>query len=213
MALNKLKDAQEKAVEMGKEWTAVSRSALSGFIDDLRQGKTAIEALEGALDKVADKLLDMALDQIFVGPSGQNGNAIARFFASIFGRGYDKGGYTGDGAADKPAGVVHKGEFVFDKSATARIGVRQLTALQRGYRSGGYVGGAAPSMGATARPGVYVSVENNMADKAESTVEGSGTAGDPLRIVVDAVKKDFANGGADKVMSGRFQVSPRRRSR
>ncbi|MCX2589968.1 phage tail tape measure protein [Proteus penneri] len=61
---------------------------------------------------------------------------------------YDSGGYTGNGGKYDPAGVVHKGEFVFTKEATQRLGVdnlyRLMDAGKRGYASGGYVGGSAP---------------------------------------------------------------------
>jgi lambda family phage tail tape measure protein len=43
----------------------------------------------------------------------------------------------------EPAGVVHRGEFVFTKEATSRIGVSNLYRMMRGYASGGYVGNAA----------------------------------------------------------------------
>ena len=61
---------------------------------------------------------------------------------------YDSGGYTGNGGKYDPAGVVHKGEFVFNKEATQRLGVdnlyRLMDAGKRGYASGGHVGGSAP---------------------------------------------------------------------
>ncbi|WP_455852687.1 phage tail tape measure protein [Pantoea endophytica] len=53
---------------------------------------------------------------------------------------YADGGYTGSGGKHDPAGVVHKGEFVFTKEATERIGVANLYDMMRGYASGGYVG-------------------------------------------------------------------------
>jgi len=53
---------------------------------------------------------------------------------------YDDGGYTGPGGKHDPAGIVHKGEFVFTKEATQRIGVANLYDMMRGYASGGYVG-------------------------------------------------------------------------
>lgn len=53
---------------------------------------------------------------------------------------YDDGGYTGPGGKHEPAGIVHKGEFVFTKEATQRIGVANLYDMMRGYASGGYVG-------------------------------------------------------------------------
>lgn len=53
------------------------------------------------------------------------------------------GGFTGQGNKYKPAGIVHKGEFVFTKEATKRIGVNNLYELmesaQKGYADGGYV--------------------------------------------------------------------------
>ncbi len=53
----------------------------------------------------------------------------------------DRGIY-GDGGKYEPAGIVHRGEFVFTKEATSRIGVGNLYRLMRGYAEGGYVGGA-----------------------------------------------------------------------
>jgi TP901 family phage tail tape measure protein len=53
------------------------------------------------------------------------------------------GGYTGDGGKYEPAGIVHRGEFVFDKDSTQRIGPDRLMAQMRaarGYASGGLVG-------------------------------------------------------------------------
>lgn len=63
--------------------------------------------------------------------------AVAALYSSIrtaadSGDGFKEGGYTGDGDRDEPAGVVHKGEFVFTKDATKRLGVPILEALQEG---------------------------------------------------------------------------------
>src|SRR5690606_5252651 len=38
-----------------------------GIVDDLIQGKSAAEAFAGALQKIANKLLDMAFDDLFTG--------------------------------------------------------------------------------------------------------------------------------------------------
>lgn len=74
--------------------------------------------------------------------SAFGGSAVGNFF------GFASGGYTGDGGKHDPAGVVHKGEFVFTKEATQRLGVdnlyRLMDAGKRGYASGGHVGGSAP---------------------------------------------------------------------
>ena len=66
-------------------------------------------------------------------------------YANGGGVGYnDKpGGFTGNGNKYTPAGIVHKGEFVFTKEATKRLGVANLYALMRdaqhGYANGGGV--------------------------------------------------------------------------
>lgn len=57
--------------------------------------------------------------------------------------GFASGGYTGDGAKYEPAGIVHRGEYVFSKEATQKIGVAKLESLHRntrGYADGGFVG-------------------------------------------------------------------------
>lgn len=52
--------------------------------------------------------------------------------AMTAGAGFANGGYTGPGGKYQPAGVVHKGEYVFDQAATNRIGVSNLEALRNG---------------------------------------------------------------------------------
>lgn len=57
--------------------------------------------------------------------------------------GFDEGGYTGNGGKYEPAGVVHRGEYVFDAASTSRIGVGALEAMRSGmpgFANGGYVG-------------------------------------------------------------------------
>lgn len=73
----------------------------------------------------------------FGGSGGSTGTAIASFGKSF---GFASGGYTGNGGKYEPAGTVHKGEFVFTKEATSRIGVDNLYKLMRGYANGGVVG-------------------------------------------------------------------------
>ncbi len=63
--------------------------------------------------------------------------------------GYDGGGFTGHGGKYDPAGIVHRGEFVFHKEATSRLGVGNLYRLMRGYASGGFVGGSGIHAGAS----------------------------------------------------------------
>lgn len=45
--------------------------------------------------------------------------------------GFASGGYTGDGPAHKPAGIVHKGEFVLPQWITTALGLDNPTASQK----------------------------------------------------------------------------------
>lgn len=69
-----------------------------------------------------------------------------------FTRGFSSGGYTGNGDKYQPAGLVHAGEFVFTKAATAAIGIGNLYSMMiasqsRGYAGGGPVAASTPSGG------------------------------------------------------------------
>lgn len=52
--------------------------------------------------------------------------------AAMSGVGFMEGGFTGYGPKNEIAGPVHRGEYVFDAEATARIGVGTLEALSDG---------------------------------------------------------------------------------
>ncbi|EMQ4763291.1 phage tail tape measure protein, partial [Escherichia coli] len=71
------------------------------------------------------------------GASASGGTAIQAAAAKFH---FATGGFTGTGGKYEPAGIVHRGEFVFTKEATSRIGVGNLYRLMRGYATGGYVG-------------------------------------------------------------------------
>ncbi len=63
--------------------------------------------------------------------------------------GFSEGGYTGDGGKHEPAGLVHKGEYVFSQEAVQRIGAARLDAMHKnlkGYSLGGLVGMSLPSL-------------------------------------------------------------------
>ncbi|EMP5823961.1 phage tail length tape measure family protein [Klebsiella aerogenes] len=58
--------------------------------------------------------------------------SITSSISSAAAVGFASGGYTGSGGKYQPAGIVHKGEYVFDQESTNRIGVSQLEALRNG---------------------------------------------------------------------------------
>lgn len=78
----------------------LGREALSGFINDLRNGKTAGEAFAGVLNKIADKLIDMAVQDLvgnaFKGANGGTGG-IFGMIGNLFGGFFADGGNLGAG--------------------------------------------------------------------------------------------------------------------
>lgn len=144
-----LATSQRQAQQQAQEWSNFAGSLVSGFVNDLRQGKSASEALANAVGKITDKLIDMAIQMLIVKPLmgllGFSGGGFVGGGSIPAGPGlYASGGYTGHGGKYEPAGVVHRGEFVMSKAATSRIGVHNLEDLHqgalRGYADGGHVG-------------------------------------------------------------------------
>lgn len=119
-----LKDTQKSLAENSKEFREFSKGLLSGFISDLREGKSAAEALSNALNKVAEKLMDMALDSFFGtganegkggflfggGGGGLGGGGILGGLLSLIG--FSSGTENTGGARGQPRGVVHGQEAV-----------------------------------------------------------------------------------------------------
>jgi len=70
-----------------------ANSALKSFITDLRNGKSATEALGSALNRIADKLIDMAAEQLVMGALGplfggmRSGGGLLSGIGSMFGGG------------------------------------------------------------------------------------------------------------------------------
>ncbi len=82
---------QKELNREAKEFANLGKDLLGGFIDDLRNGASASEALANALQKVASKLIDIALNNIFSG-------------GGLFGGG--KGGLFGGAIIP---GILHSG--------------------------------------------------------------------------------------------------------
>ncbi|HMM76139.1 MAG TPA: hypothetical protein PJ986_10555 [Gammaproteobacteria bacterium] len=94
-----------------------------GFVDALR--RMAAEALAAEIGK---KLLgDFGSEK----GGGTIGGLLGGLFKVL---GFAGGGYTGAGGKYQPAGVVHKGEYVFSADSVRRLGVGMLEALHHASR-------------------------------------------------------------------------------
>ncbi|HCD2257998.1 TPA: phage tail tape measure protein [Escherichia coli] len=113
-----------------QNWRSFTRSVLSMMTEILL--KQAMVGIVGSIGSAIG-------GAIGGGASASSGTAIQAAAANFH---FATGGFTGTGGKYEPAGIVHRGEFVFTKEATSRIGVGNLYRLMRGYADGGYVGGA-----------------------------------------------------------------------
>ncbi|MCJ7995900.1 tape measure protein [Rhizobium cremeum] len=93
----KLSDSQESMRQAAEDFRNTSKDVVSGFISDLRSGKSAAEALRNALDKVLDKVIDIGLNAAF-GIGGGGGGGFFGSILKIFG--FADGGCTGNASTD-----------------------------------------------------------------------------------------------------------------
>ncbi|MVA79674.1 tape measure protein [Agrobacterium vitis] len=143
--LRRVQEAQQRSQQTAQEFYDTSKSAFS----DVVMGAQSFEsALSGVLKKLGELALSSAFDGLFGGSSAtSSGGWLTGIFKAL---GFADGGYTGAGGKYEPAGVVHKGEYVFDADAVRKAGgPAGLDAMRKrlkGYSSGGYVGPSAPRM-------------------------------------------------------------------
>ena len=130
-------------------------AAGNAFGDFISGTKSAKDAFKDFANTVISEIARMAAKDIARSLFGGGGQAtggvgfnIGGLLSSFFGGGgsgdvlgdfinskkFASGGYTGAGAANDPAGIVHKGEYVLNQEQTKRIGVQNL---ERGNFGGG----------------------------------------------------------------------------
>lgn len=217
-ATAKWKDEAKQVREAMEFASDLAKDAFKGLISDLIAGKNATEALTSAVQKLANKLADKAIDSLFDSLIGKGGGNV---FGALFGGGgggsalssgtgglYAKGGYTGRGGKNVPAGVVHRGEYVFSKDAVRRLGVGNLEALHRGYASGGAVGIPSPmspripALGGRSGGGMRVVINNNAAGQVQASAQQQPN-GD-LSVMIAAVEGQIAR----NVVRGAGSLAP-----
>lgn len=100
-----LSETQDALRQTMEDWRDVSKDATKGFIQDLVDGKSALEALGGALQKVGNMFLDSALQGLFGGAGTNN------WFTSLFsGTGGKKIPGFASGTDFAPGGLAMVGE-------------------------------------------------------------------------------------------------------
>ncbi len=201
-ALARQREQYAKLQESLKTIGDLGRNVIGGMVSDLRSGASGAEIFRNALDKIASKLLDMALNDLFGKAFGNNAMGLfgngggGGFFGSLFGGFggggsglgltpgsgglYANGGYTGPGGKHEPAGIVHRGEVVWSQYDVARAGgVAAVEGMRRGggFANGGYTGPAAtvPAYHTAANSNRSSGVNVQVINKTSGAVEGTAT--------------------------------------
>lgn len=211
-SLNSVSSAMTEFVTTGKmNFNSLTKSILTNLIEIINKMLLA-------------QTIEAAMGWMSFGGGGGGGKAtggLQQAYTGGYIRGYATGGtvgelmsrigYTGRGNKYEPAGIVHKGEFVFTKEATKRIGVGNLYELmnsaQKGYAEGGYVNvSPAPivSMQKTNKSSGGINVTTNVAvNMASGTAESSNANVDPKQLEnqVTAIIQQRVNETVQKLVS------------
>ncbi|HFO7826504.1 TPA: phage tail tape measure protein [Escherichia coli] len=181
------------------------KSAATQTFDGIAQNMAAMltgseQNWRGFTRSVLSMMTEILLKQAMVGIVGRIGSAIGGAFgggasastgtaiqAAAANFHFATGGFTGTGGKYEPAGIVHRGEFVFTKEATSRIGVGNLYRLMRGYAEGGYVGGAGSPEQMRRAEGINFNQNNHVVIQNDGI---NGQAGPQLmKAVYDMARK------------------------
>lgn len=128
----------------------INKSLFTQFGQNIRNGMNAWDSFRNAglnaLGRIADKLLEMAADNLWkglfsnlLGGGAGGGGGLLKLL------GFAEGGYTGAGGKYQPAGIVHRGEYVMPARTVQKLGVGTLDRL-RGYADGGLVTPSLPTL-------------------------------------------------------------------
>ncbi|EPE3400167.1 phage tail tape measure protein [Escherichia coli] len=166
-----------------QNWRSFTRSVLSMMTEILL--KQAMVGIVGSIGSAIG-------GAVGGGASASGGSAIQAAAAKFH---FATGGFTGTGGKYEPAGIVHRGEFVFTKEATSRIGVGNLYRLMRGYAEGGYVGGAGSPAQMRRAEGINFNQNNHV------VIQNDGTNGLPGPQMMKAVYDMARKGARDEIQT------------
>ncbi|EAA1661773.1 TPA: phage tail tape measure protein [Shigella boydii] len=166
-----------------QNWRSFTRSVLSMMTEILL--KQAMVGIVGSIGSAIG-------GAVGGGASASGGTAIQAAAAKFH---FATGGFTGTGGKYEPAGIVHRGEFVFTKEATSRIGVGNLYRLMRGYATGGYVGGTGSPAQMRRAEGINFNQNNHV------VIQNDGTNGLPGPQMMKAVYDMARKGARDEIQA------------
>ena len=175
-------EAQQERIN---EINGAIRDSITGFVDDLRSGESAVDALTNALDGLLTRLTDLALnsalDQLFgTGSSGSTG-LLGSFIGNLFGGARASGGPV---TAGKGYVVGENGPEWFQP---------------------GQSGSIIPRLGRAANANVQVI---DMRTNAPAIERQTGPDGSIRLLIRDEVNRTIGSGQADKALALRTGGAP-----
>lgn len=115
--------------DQAEQMLRLRSETLKGFTRDMLDGASATDALGSALQRLGDRLIDLALDSLFPTTGGGGGGAGAGLLGGI-GKlfGFARGTANTGGARGEPRGVVHGQEAVIPLPDGGRVPVEMRGA-------------------------------------------------------------------------------------
>lgn len=180
----------------------LEKTFASTFVNDIMQGKSAVDALTDALGQLAQKLINNELDSLLSGLN-QNGG-----IGSLF------GGLTQSSGIKVGASILHAGGIAGNDNGPMRHVPASLFANAPRYHSGGIAGDEVPAIlkrGEKVYPvgsnpeggGVVININNNSGAQVQTQKRQMGDQ-QIVDVMIDAVGSAIGSGRFDKQMGSRY---------
>lgn len=148
--IRELANAQYEGERSAALWDNAQRSLSDSIFDAVSGTKSLKDAVLDFLDSLSRNILQQFADDwaqtitssirgtMSSGNTGSSGgnnwiaDLMSLFSSSDQYTGFSKGGYTGPGGKNKPAGIVHAGEYVLNQDAVRGLPMGYLDHLNRG---------------------------------------------------------------------------------
>ncbi len=211
--LNALRNYYGEQDALRQNWQAGAKTAWADYVNSADDAYGQVKSLAAAtFDGIGQSMADMLTTG--KGKWSDFTKSILSMMAQILVKqamvgvvdsastalGFATGGFTGYGGKNDPAGIVHRGEFVFTKEATSRIGVGNLYSLMRGYASGGLVGGGkgiARPLGVSVYAPVTVTPSQQSSSSSQASSDAAGRAYQQVvdRSIREGIARESEPGG------------------
>lgn len=189
------KEQTEAQRRLNEQYLNIAKTAVSGFINDLRSGKSAGEAFVNVLDRITDGLINMAIEMLF------NTNLMKQLF------GLGGGNLGGFPAAPVGGGLYHSGGRV---GSSGQYDGRKFSPLlwtnAPRFQHGGFVGLRPGEVPIIAHRGELV-IPANMSGGPKQTVAGDVYNNQRISIKVDSNGRANLTEGSGTLLGKRLNMA------